>query len=146
MIASQQRASLFPKSYSFPPIPKTTQAFVSQHLATRPTFFGCNTRPTDDAPLIIYLANGGPPLGQAPVTNTSTLQSTYPAAEIQAMIEQTFDIATQGIPSVAKGGKLVKDKEWSTCLACAVVDRARRKSDIERSGVCKSCLARYCFS
>lgn len=145
VVASSQRAALFPKSYSFPPVPASNTSFLSQNLTTRPTFFGCNTRTTDDAPLLIYIANGGAPLGQTPVTNTTTLQTTYPAAEIQQMVEQTFDIATQGISTI-KNGVAVKDKQFSTCLACAVVDRARRRLGIARSGVCKSCLDRYCFS
>ncbi|KAJ3489234.1 hypothetical protein NLI96_g2294 [Meripilus lineatus] len=116
VVASSQRAALFPKSYSFPPVPASNTSFLSQNLTTRPTFFGCNTRTTDDAPLLIYIANGGAPLGQTPVTNTTTLQTTYPAAEIQQMVEQTFDIATQGISTI-KNGVASKEKtrdceEW----------------------------------
>lgn len=79
------------------------------------------------------------------VTNTSTFQNAYPSSEIQGMFQQTFDIATQGIPGI-QDGEVVKDKEWSVCLACAVVDRARRSVGVPRSGVCESCLKRYCWS
>ena len=48
-------------------MPTTTDEFVSKGLNTRPTFFGCDIPAnTTDAPLIIYVANGGAPLGQAP--------------------------------------------------------------------------------
>ncbi|TCD71666.1 Lysophospholipase 1 [Steccherinum ochraceum] len=144
LIASQQRASLFPGVYSFPPVPKSVDVFISQGLAKRPTFFGCNSSPS--VPLIIYIANGGAPLGQAPVTNTSTLQTTYQPEEIQGMLNQVFDIATQGIPVAQKNGQTAKDPEFAVCLACAVVDKQRSRSGIRRSGVCESCLQRYCWS
>ena len=72
-------------------------------------------------------------------------QAQYPSDEVQAMLDQTFDIATQGIPVAGRGG-LQKDPQWPACLACAVVDRSRRKVGIPRDGVCASCFARYCWS
>ena len=133
---------MFPKAYSFPHIPKSPSVFVSEGLVKRPTFFGCNTGLFSDAPLVIYLANGAPPLGQPPLTNTTTFQSTYTPAQIQGMLNQVYDVATQGIP----GHKTEKDPEWPVCLACAVVDRARERLWVPRSGACASCLARYCWS
>lgn len=146
--ASQERASLFPEIYSFPPVPKSTTTFINQNLTKRPTFFGCNLPRSAAAktPLLIYIANGGPPLGQAPLTNTTTGQTAYPAQQIQGMLDQTWDIATQGIPKVGRGGKEEKDPLWPVCLACAVVERQRERSGVPRSGVCKSCLDRYCWS
>ena len=112
---------------------------VAQKLTEHPTFFGCDD--AGDAPLVLYLANTAP-LGQVAVTNTSTLRFKYEADELQAMIDQSFDIATQGIP--LNGTQ--KDPEWPVCLACAVVDRARAKVGTPRSGTCESCMARYCWS
>ena len=112
----------------------------------RPTFFGCNVPIFSDAPLIIYIANGGPPLGQAPVTNTSTFQTAYPPEEVQAMLDQTYDIATQGIPVTGKNGQKQKDPLFPVCLACAVVDRQRAKSGTRRTGICQTCLNKYCRS
>ncbi|KAI0792492.1 lysophospholipase [Abortiporus biennis] len=139
VLATSQRASLFPETYSFPPVPSSIDVFSSQNLTKHPTFFGCDSSTT--APLVIYLANGGPPLGQVPLTNTTTAQDVYPPEEIQAMLNQIFDVATQGIP--VNG---TKDPEWPICLACAVVDRARARSGVRRSGVCSTCLSRYCWS
>ena len=131
--------ALFPESYSFPTIPSSSSESLEQGLTQRPTFFGCND--SENVPLVIYLGNGGAPLGQVAVTNTTTSQFTYQASEIQAMLNQIFDIATQGIPVDVT----TKDPEWPACLACAVVDRTRAKLPfVSRSGVCSSCFERYC--
>ncbi|EIW74777.1 lysophospholipase [Coniophora puteana RWD-64-598 SS2] len=145
LIATQDRVALFPSAYSFPPVPTTAAEFTSQNLTTRPTFFGCTTTPANlSTPLVVYLANGGPPHdGAAPVTNTSTYQLSYEDSEVQAMLDQTFVLATQGYP--ASAGETM-DPEWPACLACAVVDRARERVGTARSGVCESCLERYCWS
>ncbi|OBZ78154.1 Lysophospholipase 3 [Grifola frondosa] len=129
LIATQQRVSMFQTYYSFPPVPTSPSTFLSQNLTKYPTFFGCNTDLS--APLLIYLAN---------------------VDQMNAMLAQTFDIATQGIPaepalpSANCQTALEKDPEWPACLACAVVDRARSKVGEERSGVCTKCLAKYCWS
>lgn len=136
---------LFPGTYAFPPVPKTTEVYLSQNLTRRPTFFGCDSSAASGEPLVIYIANGGPPLGQAPLTNTSTEQIQYPNSEVEAMLNQIFDIATQGIPVETRRG-LEKDPDWPACLACAVTDRSRRALRMSRSGICESCFARYCWS
>ncbi|CCM05118.1 uncharacterized protein FIBRA_07326 [Fibroporia radiculosa] len=141
IIATQDRVAFFPKAYSFPPVPPLEATFLEEGLSTRPTFFGCNSSVESGDPLVIYVANGGPPLGQAPLTNTSTFQYSYSADDVDGMLSQAFDLATQGIADGAE-----KDPLWPACLACAVVDRARRREGIERSGVCESCLDRYCWS
>ena len=130
---------MFPDAYSFPPVPNSLAEFKAQNLTERPSFFGCDA--STDAPLVLYLANTAP-LGEVAVTNTSTWQFVYQDSDIQAMIDQSFDIATQGIP--VNGTQ--KDPEWPLCLACAVVDRARAKAGSERSGVCETCMSRYCWS
>ncbi|TBU29698.1 lysophospholipase [Dichomitus squalens] len=145
LISTQARVQLFPGTYFFPPVPNTTDVYLSQNLTRRPTFFGCNSSAASDEPFVIYIANGGPPLGQAPVTNTPTFQLEYSNGELGAMLDQTFDIATQGIPSETPGGP-EKDPDWPACLACAITDRARRTIVASRSGICETCMARYCWS
>ncbi|KZT18493.1 FabD/lysophospholipase-like protein [Neolentinus lepideus HHB14362 ss-1] len=137
-IASATRAALFPDAYTFPPIPLNTSTFIAKNLTRRPTFFGCDTPET---PLIVYIANGGPPAGQPAVTNTS--DDTWTPQLIEAFLDQTFDVATQGITNGTVGAR---DTEWGSCVACAVVDRERYRQGIARSGVCETCLARYCWS
>ncbi|THH03849.1 hypothetical protein EW145_g5959 [Phellinidium pouzarii] len=120
LVATQNRTTFFPTTYSFPQVPNNTETFVSLNLTKHPTFFGCND--SAPVPLVIYIANGAAPIGQPSLTNTSTDQTTYEPAQIQAMLDQTFVIATQGFP--ANSSETV-DPQWPACLACAVVDRAR---------------------
>lgn len=143
--ATQNRTMLLSSAYSFPLVPTSLGEFTAQNLSTRPTFFGCNTTSANEStPLVIYLANGGPPHnGEAAVTNTSTLQVSYNSSEIQAMLDQTFVITTQGYPP---NSGMTTDPEWPACLACAIVDRARERAGETRSGVCEDCFTRYCWS
>lgn len=144
--ATQDRVKYFPGTYAFPPVPPDNSTWLAEGLTQRPTFFGCNSSAVPGAPLVIYLGNGGPPLGETVgYTNTSTMQLSYSADELQAMLSQTFDIATQGIANETASG-WEKDPEYPSCLACAVVDRARERQNIARDGLCASCLDRYCWS
>ena len=140
--ASQDRSALFPETYAFPIVPNNTDTFTSENLTSHPTFFGCNE--SSPVPLIIYLANGAPARGQPAITNTGTLQLSYSNSELQAFLDQTFDIATQG--TAPSPGSDEKDPAWAACLACAVVDRARARLDsVERNGLCETCFERYCW-
>ncbi|CAL1698539.1 unnamed protein product [Somion occarium] len=145
VIASQERASILSSVYSFPSVPTSVETWRSENLAKHPTFFGCNST-SRDVPLLIYIANGAPPLGQVAVTNVSTTLTIFPPEQARAIFDQSFDIATQGIPVLNMFGYIEKDPEWPICLACAVVDRMRLKSGAQRSGICASCLDRYCWS
>lgn len=121
-------------------MPTNISTFQSQNLSARPTFFGCNdSAPT---PLLIYIANGAPPPGEPAITNTMSGQAVYAPADVQAMLDQTFAIATQGRPANAS---VTTDSEWPACLACAVVDRVRAGLGTERRGVCAECFSRYCW-
>ncbi|KAK7042581.1 lysophospholipase [Favolaschia claudopus] len=158
LIATQERMKIFQRGLApFPAVPASLDGFAAQNLTSRPTFFGCNApsphhspsspynnhHPTPSPPLVVYIPNGAPPRdGSPPLTNTSTFQSTYTAGEMQGMLAQTFDVATQG--AVVRGGGL-RDREWGACLACAVVERARARVRAKRSGVCETCFARYCW-
>ncbi|KAI0759250.1 lysophospholipase [Trametes elegans] len=158
LIATEQRVALLSPAYAFPRVPRTPAAFAAQNLTRRPAFFGCKSAAGAGAgdPLVVYLANGGPPLGQAPVTNGTGDTLSYGARAVQAFLDQVFDLATQGIPVAAaaagdtagggEGAGVGKDPEWPVCLACAVVDRARRGLGIDRKGACERCLDRYCYS
>ncbi|KII94539.1 hypothetical protein PLICRDRAFT_33337 [Plicaturopsis crispa FD-325 SS-3] len=144
LVATQNRTTFFPGAYSFPPVPTNTSTFTASNLTSHPTFFGCDPSSADE-PLLIYLANGAPPQnGAAPVTNISTDQVSVPNAQLQAILDQTFVIATQGFPDPNSGAQV--DAEWPACLACAVVDRARNRTGAARSGVCASCFGRYCWN
>lgn len=133
LIATQNRTSLFPSAYSFPPVPTSLDEFTRDNLTAHPTFFGCNS--SAPTPLLIYIPNGQAPPGEPSLTNTSTLQIQYQPADVQAMLDQSFTIAT------LKG----MDADWPACLACAVVDKARDRVGVQRSGLCGSCFSRYCW-
>ncbi|KAF8189182.1 lysophospholipase [Mycena galopus ATCC 62051] len=152
LIATQDRMKIFPSGLRpFPAVPTSVAIFAAANLTTRPTFFGCTPSsrtpsPSDAGPLLVYIANGAPPRDGAPaLTNTTTGQSIYTPAEIQGMLKQTFDIATQGAIVEIDGQTVDEDPEWGACLACAVVDRARERAGVVRSGVCEGCFARYCW-
>lgn len=142
--ATAKRASLLSSSYSFPPVPSNITTFVAQGLAAHPTFFGCNS--STETPLVIYLANGAPPPGQPAITNTSTEQLAYLDTEIEAMLDETFAIALQGNPALGESINANVDPDWPACLACAVVDRARNRSGVARSGICETCFSEYCWN
>ncbi|KAI0820113.1 lysophospholipase [Trametes gibbosa] len=146
LIATQARVQALKGAYAFPPVPSTPAEFLAQNLTARPTFFGCESSAASGEPLVVYVANGGAPLGQRPLTNAPTAKLSYSVEEAQAVLDQVFDVATQGIPVRGGGGVLEKDPAWSACLACAVVDRARRKMGFAREGVCVRCFERYCWS
>lgn len=61
--------------------------------------------------------------------------------QAQAFIDQAFQIATQGLT-----GNATQVPAWGTCLACAVVDRARARIRVEREGVCATCFSQYCWN
>ncbi|KAJ7789133.1 lysophospholipase [Mycena olivaceomarginata] len=152
LIATQERMQLFPRGLApFPAVPTSLAVFAAANLTARPTFFGCTPSSshaasvhskTPPGPLLVYIANGAPPRdGAAPLTNTSTGQFVYAPDEVRGMLAQSFDAATQG----AVVGGALEDREWGACLACAVVDRARAREGVQRSGVCVGCFARYCW-
>ncbi|KAJ7461281.1 lysophospholipase [Mycena galericulata] len=149
LIATQERMQIFQRGLAaFPRVPTNLSGFAAANLTARPTFFGC-VPPASYAPprgpLLVYIANGAPPRdGAAPLTNTSTFQSVYTADEMQGMLAQTFAVATQGA-AVRPGPGGLEDPEWAACLACAVVDPARARARVERSGVCGTCFERYCW-
>lgn len=157
---------MYPDSYSFPPVPNTTDQFVSLGLNQRPVFFGCSsadnatvsggngTNSTSVPPLVIYLPNSPLP-NDVPLTNSSTLQNSYSPATLQAIVDQAFNIAVRGSPTAnststngTTGTSVLTDGDpmWPLCLACAVVDRARARSGAARDQTCQTCFANYCFS
>ncbi|KAF8189185.1 lysophospholipase [Mycena galopus ATCC 62051] len=155
LIATQDRMKIFSSGLRpFPAVPTSLAAFAAANTTTRPTFFGCTpSSPTsspssssDAGPLLVYIADGAPPRDGAPaLTNTTTQQMIFTPDEIQGMLAQSFDIATQGAIVEIDGRTVNEDPEWGACLACAVVDRVRERAGVARSGVCETCFTRYCW-
>ncbi|KAI0092923.1 phospholipase B [Irpex rosettiformis] len=128
----------------FPPIPNTTDQFISTGVRRRPTLFGCNpAQNPPEYPLVLYLPNSPPVKGDDPVTNTGTFQIDYTQKHSRLFIDQTHTNTIAGFLEKAAAA----DPQWGVCLQCAAVDRARYKSSppIIRSETCAECFTRYCF-
>ncbi|KIJ52835.1 hypothetical protein M422DRAFT_58598 [Sphaerobolus stellatus SS14] len=143
LITAAQRAARFGNQYPFPKVPSSPNTFVNQGLTSRPTFFGCDE---PDVPLVVYLANGAPSakrraLGLPGITNTSTGQTSYTPEQAQTFMNEAFAIATQGLG----GNSTSPGAQFSTCLACALVDRVRDRQRIPRQGLCSTCMENYCW-
>lgn len=83
--------------------------------------------------LIVYLPNYDP----TGVTNTSTGQLVYMNNETSLFLDTAVDIATRG-----RSGN---STEWTTCLACAVVERTRGREGVDRTPTCNTCFQQYCW-
>jgi lysophospholipase len=138
LVASYERTlnETMQNGTSFPYIPDTN-TFINLGLNNRPTFFGCDPRNlTGDgpAPLIVYLPN-------APYvynSNTSTFQMDYNNTERNAMIQNGYNVVTQGNGTI--------DAEWPTCVGCAILSRSWDRSGETVPDVCQQCFDRYCWN
>ncbi|KAJ7253343.1 lysophospholipase [Mycena haematopus] len=140
MIVEAKRVALFPGAYTFPQIPQTSAEFVAQNLTTQPTFFGCDE--DNDVPMILYFANGAPPLGMPPITNASTSQLSFPnLALVQAIIDQAGEIVSRGRPQKGE----TRDNMFPVCVACALAERERSRLRMKRDYQCDVCFERYCY-
>lgn len=136
LVATYQRSlnDTIENGTAFPSIPDVN-TFINLGLNTRPTMFGCDASNfTGDAPLIVYLPNA-PYIFQS---NVSTFDPSYTRAEKIAIIENGYDVATMG------NGTL--DKEWPTCMACAVLSRSLTRTGTPFPAACNSCFERYCWN
>ncbi|KAJ7581090.1 phospholipase B [Mycena floridula] len=125
-----------------PPLPASTDDFVSQGLNQRPVFFGC--QPVNipaEYPLVIYLPNSPPLNGDKPVTNTDTFKLDYTVELSQLFIDQVYVNTIGGFQPNTN----LPDPNWGKCLQCASIDRARLGTSINRSDICSECFKQYCF-
>ncbi|KAJ4251365.1 Lysophospholipase 1 [Fusarium torreyae] len=122
----------------FPSIP-SAETFINERLNQRPTLFGCdadNFTLSDGQtppPLIFYIPN-------APYTahsNVSTFDMSYSLTERDNIILNGLNGATQGNATI--------DKEWTTCVACAVLSRSWWKANEKVPDACNTCFDRYCW-
>lgn len=123
---------------AFPAVPDTN-TFVNMGLNKRPTFFGCNsTNATsssgDVAPLVVYLPNAPYVL----YSNVSTFHyPSYNDTYRDLLILNGQDVVTQGNSTV--------DKNWSTCVGCAVLSRSLERTNTDMPQVCTQCFKDYCW-
>ncbi|KAF4452093.1 putative lysophospholipase (lpl) [Fusarium austroafricanum] len=123
----------------FPSIP-SAETFINEKLNQRPTLFGCDAKNFTlkdgqvPPPLIFYIPN-------APYTfhsNVSTFTMSYTSTERDNIILNAVNGATQGNATI--------DKEWPTCVACAVMSRSWWKANEKVPDACKTCFDRYCWN
>lgn len=118
----------------FPEVPDSDQ-FISSGLYKRPTFFGCYEDVEDGerkSPLVVYMPN----YKYSYLSNKSTFKLDYSDAEIRNMINNGYNLATQ-LNGTA-------DKDWSTCVACAILKRNMEDNSIQ-SEKCNRCFSKYCW-
>ncbi|CAH7686264.1 lysophospholipase [Phakopsora pachyrhizi] len=137
-------------NYHFPKIPDPHKEFSELGLDKRPSFFGCNET---KAPLVIYFPN----YYLVAEADFITTHASYTKGEINDVMANGFAIVTQ------KAGRVNDDMilssnltdelnfagrkilpRWSTCLACALIDRQLQRSGIRRSNQCESCFQQHC--
>ncbi|KAK9467619.1 lysophospholipase catalytic domain-containing protein [Lipomyces arxii] len=122
----------------FPAVPDQN-TFVGLNLTARPTWFGCDASNITgknggtDSPLIVYMANR--PISY--FSNTSTFKMSYETDEVEGMITNGYNIATQG------NGTL--DDEWSKCIGCAIIHREVERRNQTPTAECQACLTKYCW-
>ncbi|GAA5876162.1 hypothetical protein JCM16303_007041 [Sporobolomyces ruberrimus] len=153
LLATADRAANYSNGFRrFPPIPANADEFVAQGLNVRPTFFGCNSTAggnmssssNESYPIVVYLPNAPAPVSNPYLTNTSTFTLSYSYNEVEAFLDSANANAKKGFPN--PNTPTTPDSEFSLCLKCATVDRARQRAGLARSSACESCFARYCWS
>jgi lysophospholipase len=97
--------------------------FISEGLASRATFFGCND---SSVITIVYLPN----VAYTFASGVSTEQLEYSETETDEMIANGVEIATQGGSST-----------WATCLGCAIM----MKTGEALPSDCTACFEEYCY-
>lgn len=136
LVATYQRSLnvIMENGTVFPSIPDQN-TFVNLGLNTRPTFFGCDTSNlTGPAPLIVYIPNHPYVYN----SNVSTFTLSYNNTERNAIIENGYDVVTMANGTV--------DKQWPTCVGCAILSRSFNRTGTTVPEVCTQCFDRYCWN
>lgn len=81
-------------------------------------------------PLIIVAAN----TNHSYASNTSTFQGIYSLGEVEAMVENGYNIATCG-----------NSTEYMACVACAVAKRSADRQNVPLAPHCQRCFSKYCY-
>ncbi|OJJ80114.1 lysophospholipase family protein [Aspergillus glaucus CBS 516.65] len=118
----------------FPAVPDR-HTFINQGLNERPTFFGCDAANlTGPAPLVVYLPNSP----YSAYSNTSTFQLKYSDEERDSIITNGYEVVTMG--------NATEDKDWPTCVGCAILSRSLNRTGTTVPQACQTCFQRYCWN
>ncbi|KAK2803069.1 Lysophospholipase 1 [Emmonsiellopsis sp. PD_5] len=118
---------------AFPSIPDVN-TFVNLGLNSKPTFFGCNSsNMTGPSPLVVYIPNSP----YVFFSNVSTFDPAYNNSVRNAIIQNGHNVATMANGTV--------DKDWPTCVGCAMLSRSFERTETDVPEVCKKCFDTYCW-
>ena len=115
----------------FPNVPDQA-TFINYNFTLFPTFFGCND--SIDVPLVLYIADAP----WSAYTNETFLNTAYDTEQINVVFNNTFNTYSYGNNTV--------DKEWSGCLACAVMLRSLQRMNMTVPEFCNGCWQRHCWN
>lgn len=76
------------------------------------------------------------------MTNTSTGQLVYPLSQASLFLSTATNNTYKGFLNSTGGA----DPLWPTALACAVVERTRGRTGVDRTPACVSLFTKYCWS
>ncbi|KAL2359160.1 hypothetical protein RJZ56_008005 [Blastomyces dermatitidis] len=117
----------------FPAIPDVN-TFVNLGLNKMPTFFGCDSaNMTGPSPLIVYIPNSP----YVAFSNVSTFQMEYSVEQRRKILQNGYNVATMGNATV--------DKNWPTCVGCAMLSRSFERTNTPVPEACKNCFEAYCW-
>lgn len=117
----------------FPYVPDVN-TFINKGLNNRPTFFGCEAKnTTKPTPIIVYLPN----VPYSYLANYTTITASFKNKERDALIENGYNLATRG--------NATTDKEWPTCVSCAIMSRSFDRTKTTVPAACKKCFDQYCW-
>lgn len=105
------------------PFIPSVDTFISQGLSKRATFFGCNDT---SKVTIVWIPN----VNYSFASNVPSAKLKYEKSETDAMIANGVQMAVQG-----------GEKDWATCLGCAVMQKAGGVLPAE----CGACFTKYCY-
>ncbi|EEP77630.1 lysophospholipase [Uncinocarpus reesii 1704] len=118
---------------SFPAIPDQN-TFVNLGLNTRPTFFGCNSsNTTGPTPLVVYIPN----YPYSAFSNVSTFTMEYTDNERDGIIRNGYNVGTMG--------NATRQKDWPTCVGCAILSRSFERTGTSVPDACQQCFRNHCW-
>ncbi|KAI9848236.1 MAG: Lysophospholipase 1 [Thelocarpon superellum] len=113
----------------FPKIPDNN-TIVNLELNNRPTIFGCDEE--SPVPLLVWMPNAP----YSYMSNVSTFDLRYSDAQRDQIIQNGYDVVTQGNISY----------DWPMCVGCAILKRSSQKQGTKLPEACTGCFETYCYN
>ena len=113
----------------FPQIPDVNTMINLNHTS-KPIFYGCYD-PT--VPLVLYAAD----YPYSAYTNISFTATNLTQTQVTMLTDNGLSLISQANNTLAA--------DWSTCLACASVQRSMERMGWSMPDICYTCQKRYCW-